>query len=144
MKCYYLCFLEKLIGKFGSWNYYRVKTSGKMTSSNIKNTCERHGLVNTCVGSKFCPYTNSECTVSSLTGCERPMVSLSHEICNGVNPNYCNKLNGVFASTYGTSCGSIDGSWCADGNIHFNQWALCAKPIGMAIILLCKQNTAKS
>ena len=107
-----------------------------MTSANIKATCERHNLVNTCVGFHSCQYTNSDCTVSALTGCENPMVALSQQICNGQNPNVCNKLNGVFAYTYGTSCGTIKGAWCADGNKNFNQWALCAKPLGIIIFFL--------
>ena len=124
----------KFITQFGSWRYYKVKTSGKMTSANIKATCERHNLVNTCVGSHSCQYTNTDCTVSALTGCEKPMVALSKKICNEQEPNVCNKLNGVFAYTYGTSCGAIKGAWCADGNVNFNQWALCAKPIGKILL----------
>ena len=124
-----------MLAEFDSWRYYKVQTSGQMTSANVKATCERHNLINTCVGSKTCQYSNSECTVTALTGCSKPMIMLSRKICQGNDPQSCKKLDGVFSYTYGTSCGVIGSSYCASGTDYYDKWALCAEPVGMYELL---------
>ena len=119
-----------LLAEFDSWEYYKVKTSGQMTSANIKKTCERNNLINTCVGSHSCHFSDSECTITALTGCGTPMVMLSRHICQGNDPRYCKKLDGVFSYTSTSSCGVIGTSHCASGKDYYDQWALCAKPVG--------------
>ena len=120
-----------MLAEFDSWKYYKVKTSGQMTSANIKKTCERNNLMNTCVGSHSCQYSDSECTVTALTECSKPMVMLSRHICQGNDPQYCKKLDGVFSYTSEYACGVIGTLHCASGNQYYDQWALCAKPVGM-------------
>ena len=120
---------SEFLGKIGQWNYYKVKASGQMTSSNVKSTCESNGLVNTCVGSQSCGFSGSGCTVTALTGCSYPMNDLSKQECNGNDLRYCPLLNGVFSYmhnyAYG-ACGALNGIWCSDGRYQYNQWALCA------------------
>ena len=122
---------SEFLAKIGQWNYYKVKASGQMTSSNVKSTCESNGLVNTCVGSQSCWLSGSGCTVTALTGCGSPMNDLSKQECNGKNPNRCPLLYGVFSYMHnwssGASCGAVNGNWCAHGIYYYNQWALCAE-----------------
>ena len=122
------------VADFGNWHYYKVKTSGKMMANNVKETCEFHNLVTPCVGSDSCKHTDAGCNVTSLSGCEYPMKFFSQSICNGVEPRLCSRLNGIFAymgnnynsgSSYGTMNGNV-----AQGNVNYNQWALCARPKG--------------
>ena len=123
------------VAEYGNWNYYRVKTSGKMMSTNVKETCEFHNMVTPCVGSDSCTYTDTGCNVTSLSGCIYPMKLFSQSICNGVDPQLCSRLNGIFAymgnkkyysgSSYGTKDGKV-----AIGYNNYNQWALCARPKG--------------
>ena len=123
----------EFLAKIGQWNYYKVKASGKMTSSNVKSTCESNGLVNTCVGDQSCPLSRSGCTITALTGCWNPMSDLSIQECNGKWPNQCPLLNGVFPYMYNwrndDSCGTLNGSWCAYGRYQYNQWAFCAERV---------------
>ena len=62
-------FFSEFLAKMGQWNYYKVKASGQMTSSNIKSTCESNGFVNTCVGAHWphCHMHDPGCTVTALT-----------------------------------------------------------------------------
>ena len=118
------------MGTIGQWNYFKVKAEGRMTSSNVKATCEKNGLVNTCVGDKSCSYTTSDCTVTGLTGCDSPLIDISRKSCNGGYPTSCPRLDGVFvymASWPLGACGVISRDYCADGNDFSNQWALCAE-----------------
>ena len=106
-----------------------------MMSTNVKETCEFHNMVTPCVGSDSCEYTDTGCNVTSLSGCIYPMKLFSQSICNGVQPNLCSRLNGIFAymgnrkyysgSSYGTKDGKV-----AIGYNNYNQWALCARPKG--------------
>ena len=114
--------------------YYKVPAYGKMTSSNIKNTCEKNGFVNTCVGPSSCTHSGSGCTITSLTGCGNPMRDLSRSICNGNNPNNCPKLYGVFAYMYNyasdESCYADNNVWSCSGKQWSDKFALCAIKIG--------------
>ena len=83
------------MGTIGQWNYFKVKAEGRMYSSSVKSTCERNGMVNTCVGDRSCQFTTSDCTVTDLTGCGNPMIDISRKYCNGGYPSRCPRLDGV-------------------------------------------------
>ena len=125
-----ISYLVQFVTQYGSWEYYKVKAAGKMTSANIKEACVGNNLMTTCVGSKSCHLSNSECTVTALTACDRPMLDLSRHICNN-DPRYCNDLEGVFSFTAGGSLGAISRLWPRSGNYYNDKWALCSRPIGM-------------
>ena len=124
-----ISYLVQFVTQYGSWEYYKVKAAGKMTSANIKEACVGNNLMTTCVGSKSCHLSNSECTVTALTACDRPMEDLSRQICNK-DPRYCNAFAGVFSFTARGSLGRIRTSWPVSGNSYNDQWALCSNPIG--------------
>ena len=64
---------------------------------------------------------------------------LSEILCNGVHPQHCDPLEGVFNYMYdweGGECGSVDGSWCAWGREYTagskpeeTYYGYCAKQV---------------
>ena len=129
------------MGEIGDWIFYAVKASGHMTSSTIKRTCEREGLVNTCPGPDSCRYSGSRCNVTSITRCYSPINEFAPILCDDPNPVKCPKLRGVWvymdsysgdsscgiSSGYGT--GTYPSSSCG-GKDKSDEFALCAKQKG--------------
>ena len=101
-----------------------------MTASNVKENCERHSLINTCVGASSCQFSGPQCTVTALTGCDHPMRDLSKSICSGRTPPNCPGLRDVYAYMHNwdnDACGTDGSDWCTAGKRYSNKWALCAQ-----------------
>ncbi|XP_019619613.1 PREDICTED: uncharacterized protein LOC109466336 [Branchiostoma belcheri] len=126
---------EIYLASIGGWSFYKVRSSGQMSSDNVRLTCEAAGYVTSCSGDPTCQYTSSACAVTSLTDCDNPMNQVSAALCR-TTPDLCAQLYGVYSFMHGwpgslesAACGSENGRWCTVGTSYEDRYALCAKAV---------------
>ena len=118
----------------GDWDYFKVNVTGLMTSSNVKEACEKAGLVTPCPGPRGCQFSSSECNDTGLPN-EAGQCAGWYDLCDNNPPMGCNELRGVYMYYHGfrqgSSCGVVEGPYypfrCQIGNYYQNKSALCAK-----------------
>ncbi len=109
------------LATFGGWTFYKLYMTNGLTMSdnNAYNLCTSNGLRVPCAGGSGCGFNDARCVLTSETGCDLPMYSLSMNICGSAPPscpatnNLFTYMGNVWASGY--SCGSVSGAWCVSG-----------------------------
>ena len=130
MLCVFAHFVEFVVGLEG-WTFYKVITYGKMTASNVKDTCNSYNLTSPCYYSISNKHTGPDCVPPFSNGIST-FVKMSQSLCNGNSqPHKCSKLYGICAymTNYhsGSSCCVTSSAYCTVGNNLNYQHSLCAK-----------------
>ncbi|CAH1256484.1 NOTCH1 [Branchiostoma lanceolatum] len=121
------------------WQFYKFRTAGQMTDTNVKAACESAGM-------RYpCHYSGSDgCSSNWVSGCityDDAGVScathwvLSANLCGTTDPRHCQPLDDTFVYMHGLY--SDDSAWGVDYETHAynlhgedynNMYALCAVP----------------
>ena len=119
------------------WTFYKIKTKGTMTNFNVEKTCSQNNLITPCYTGTFETFNTDECQVvfpKSVTEDADTMQYLSIQICGHRKPEECQYLVDTFvykANWVGESaCGSMEGEYCAYGELQENLWSLCVADAG--------------
>ncbi|XP_035675527.1 uncharacterized protein LOC118415224 [Branchiostoma floridae] len=128
------------LATLNGWNYYKVHTAGKMTSANVKATCEAAGFVAPCPAERvrgtgnYCKFASPGCVQTGLTYCKDPMMDLSKHLCGeDTSPALCPQLKEVYIHmgrgfNSGAACGiQWQNPACANGRGRRDQYGLCAR-----------------
>jgi hypothetical protein len=114
------------VGTVNGHDFFKVAVTGAMTDANVLAACKAAGMEAPCDDVANGPYSDDKCLVVGLKDGGEPMQTLSRAICNGSDPNRCDKLDKTFQymgqKWSGNACGSVGGSWCVTGS---NMNALC-------------------
>ena len=126
--------LGTLLTSLQGWALLKIPTKGKMTSQNIKDTCEGLGYSPTCHRNDDHTYNDDKC-VKPLKGDQvYQLRAISAAVCpENENPTYwwkCKPMDGMceYMVNYGsgsTHCQNEAGSMTSSGNME-NKWSSCA------------------
>jgi hypothetical protein len=122
-------FAGSSLGSVNGREFFKIKVDGKMSDTNVRQTCEASGLKTPCNDKPNGSYSDGLCADVGFRDDGYPMRTLSRAICSNADPSGCKALENVFQymgeKWNGEACGMVNGSWCAYGNQHENQFALC-------------------
>ena len=128
-----LSFVGTLLTNIKGWAFLKIPTTGKMTSQNVKDTCNGLGYSPTCLRTDDHKYNDDNC-VKPLKG--SPVYTLyqvSAAVCpKNENPTYwwqCRPMYGIcqyIASKEFSHCSNEAGSTTWSTNNYENKWSSCA------------------
>ena len=133
-------FLGTLLTSIQGWLFFKIPTTGQMTSQNIKDTCEKIGYSITCQCSYGgnCPYGNGNNCVKTFKHWQdaylfssNTLSGISSKLCpENSNPTYwwkCEPMNGIceYLKTGNIECSDEAGSKFDVMNSP-NKWSPCA------------------
>ena len=117
------------------WALLKIPTKGKMTSQNIKETCEGLGYSPMCYRNDDHTYTDDKC-VKPLKGDPiHQLRQVSAAVCpENKNPTYwwlCKPMYGIceYMANYASGssqCSNEAGGTSGDGKNMENKWSSCA------------------
>ncbi|XP_078667568.1 uncharacterized protein LOC144909421 [Branchiostoma floridae x Branchiostoma belcheri] len=121
------------LATYSGYDYFKVPTTGQMSSANVKVTCDAAGYITPCPGDGNCPYSSDDCVQTGLTDCGIPMNEVSQVFC-GNYPYRCPAFDGVYSFfanyIYSGAAYGVEGStWSANGNNYNDRFAFCARDV---------------
>ena len=129
---FFFSHLGRLLTILENWAFMKIPTKGKMTTQNVRDTCNKLGYEATCYCNNGCSQDDGKC--SKTVKATYTLYEVSAAICSeNKNPRYwweCKPMYGICQYMYDWSSGYAQCSNEADGTTNgqslSNKWSSCA------------------